>query len=97
MVTYLYSEKSDHMLAHYVVGFEPQIRKVLLCTRPYRQTIITSSTWPPGLRHLAKGHPIPVYVESLQMVASLSIRPALEAVDERENFYVISPSYRLNL
>jgi len=30
------------------MGFEPQIRKLLLDIRPDRQTIMTSATWPSG-------------------------------------------------
>jgi superfamily II DNA/RNA helicase len=41
--------KADRMLD---MGFEPQIRKVLLDIRPDRQTVMTSATWPPGVRRL---------------------------------------------
>jgi superfamily II DNA/RNA helicase len=30
------------------MGFEPQIRKLLLDIRPDRQTVMTSATWPSG-------------------------------------------------
>lgn len=40
------------------MGFEPQIRKVLLHIRPDRQTVMTSATWPPGVRRLAEKYMI---------------------------------------
>lgn len=40
------------------MGFEPQIRKVLLHVRPDRQTVMTSATWPPGVRRLAEKYMI---------------------------------------
>uniref|UniRef100_A0A1A9WNX6 RNA helicase n=1 Tax=Glossina brevipalpis TaxID=37001 RepID=A0A1A9WNX6_9MUSC len=47
-ITYLVLDEADRMLD---MGFEPQIRKVLLDIRPDRQTIMTSATWPPGVQH----------------------------------------------
>lgn len=47
------------------LGFEPQIRKVLLHVRPDRQTVMTSATWPPGVRRLAEKYminPIQVFL-----------------------------------
>ena len=55
------------------MGFEPEIRKVLLDIRPDRHTIMTSATWPPGVRRLAESYmtdPIQVFVGSLDLAVS---------------------------
>lgn len=54
-ITYLVLDEADRMLD---LGFEPQIRKVLLHVRPDRQTVMTSATWPPGVRRLAERYMI---------------------------------------
>lgn len=38
------------------MGFEPQIRKLLLDIRDDRQTVMTSATWPAGVRRLASSY-----------------------------------------
>lgn len=54
-ITYLVLDEADRMLD---MGFEPQIRKFLLNIRPDRQTVMTSATWPPGVRRLAEKYMI---------------------------------------
>ena len=44
------------MLNFQDMGFEPQIRKVMLDIRPDRQTVMTSATWPAGVRRLATSY-----------------------------------------
>jgi len=52
-VTYLVLDEADRMLD---LGFEPEIRKILIDIRPDRQTIMTSATWPTGVRRLATSY-----------------------------------------
>jgi len=72
-ITYLVLDEADRMLD---MGFEPQIRKVLLDIRPDRQTIMTSATWPPGVRRMATNYmkdPVTVFIGSLDLKACQSV------------------------
>nr|XP_032825808.1 ATP-dependent RNA helicase DBP2-A-like [Petromyzon marinus] len=72
-ITYLVLDEADRMLD---LGFEPQIMKILLDVRPDRQTTMTSATWPPGVRRLARSYlkdPVLVYVGSLNLAAVHSV------------------------
>jgi len=56
------------------MGFEPQIMKILIDIRPDRQTLMTSATWPSGVRRLAQNYltdPFQVTVGSLDLAVSL--------------------------
>ena len=67
------------------MGFEPQIRKVLLDIRPDRQTVMTSATWPAGVRRLATSYmkdPVTVFIGTLDLAAVHSVRQA-------SDFYII--------
>ena len=62
------------------LGFEPQIMKILLDIRPDRQTVMTSATWPEGVRRLATKYlnePIQLYVGSLDLRAAKTVRQHL--------------------
>lgn len=72
-----------------ILGFEPQIRKLLLDIRPDRQTVMTSATWPPGVRRLASSYmknPIQVYVGSLDLAATHTVTQVIEVLHEDEKF-----------
>ena len=53
-----------------------QIRKILLDIRPDRQTIMTSATWPPGVRRMATQYmndPVTVFIGSLDLKACQTV------------------------
>ncbi|CAG9860507.1 unnamed protein product [Phyllotreta striolata] len=69
-VTYTVLDEADRMLD---MGFEPQIRKVMYTIRPTRHTVMTSATWPPGVRRLAESYmndPVQIYVGTLDLAAT---------------------------
>ncbi|XP_017007606.2 probable ATP-dependent RNA helicase DDX43 isoform X1 [Drosophila takahashii] len=94
-ITYLVLDEADRMLD---MGFEPQIRKVMLDIRPDRQTIMTSATWPPGVRRLAQSYmknPIQVCVGSLDLAATHSVKQVIELLeDDKEKFSTIKSFVR---
>ncbi|XP_054827324.1 probable ATP-dependent RNA helicase DDX43 [Eublepharis macularius] len=83
-ITYLVLDEADRMLD---MGFEPQIMKILLDVRPDRQTIMTSATWPDGVRRLAKSYlkdPIIVYVGTLDLAAVNTVEQKVVVIPEEE-------------
>ncbi|NXD08152.1 DDX43 helicase, partial [Nothocercus nigrocapillus] len=83
-ITYLASNEADRMLD---MGFEPQIMKILIDVRPDRQTVMTSATWPDGVRRLAKSYlknPMIVYVGTLDLAAVNTVEQRVVVIPEEE-------------
>ncbi|NXW45645.1 DDX43 helicase, partial [Nyctiprogne leucopyga] len=82
-ITYLANE-ADRMLD---MGFEPQIMKILIDVRPDRQTVMTSATWPDGVRRLAKSYlknPMIVYVGTLDLAAVNTVEQRVIVIPEEQ-------------
>ncbi|CAH2108974.1 unnamed protein product [Euphydryas editha] len=80
--SYIVLDEADRMLD---MGFEPQIRKSLFDVRPDRQTVMTSATWPSGVRRLAQSYmkdPIQVNVGSLDLAAVHTVTQKILFVEE---------------
>ncbi|CAG0885174.1 unnamed protein product [Darwinula stevensoni] len=71
------------------MGFEPQIRKILLDIHPDAQRIMTSATWPEGVRRLAGNYveaPIQVFIGTLDLRAVESVFQLIEILTTEEKF-----------
>ncbi|XP_041983046.1 probable ATP-dependent RNA helicase DDX43 [Aricia agestis] len=80
--SYIVLDEADRMLD---MGFEPQIRKSLFDVRPDRQTVMTSATWPSGVRRLAESYmkdPIQINVGSLDLAAVHTVTQKILFVEE---------------
>ncbi|KPJ17941.1 putative ATP-dependent RNA helicase DDX43 [Papilio machaon] len=87
--SYIVLDEADRMLD---MGFEPQIRKSLFDVRPDRQTVMTSATWPPGVRRLAESYmkdPIQVTVGSLDLAAVHTVTQKIMFVEENDKEHIL--------
>ena len=88
--TYVILDEADKMLE---MGFECQIRKILINIRKDRQSIMTSATWPSAVRRLASQYsvnPVQVVVGSLDLAAVHSVTQKIIMTDEDEKRSIVS-------
>jgi len=91
-VTYLILDEADRMLD---MGFEKPIRKIILQTRPDRQTVLYSATWPEDgqVNRLAKEflrNPIRVQVGSDEISANKDVTQIIHVMkydDEKDPLF----------
>lgn len=71
-----------------MIGFEPQIRKILEQIRPDRQTLMWSATWPKEVRRLAADFLGEDYIQlnigSMELSANHNIRQTFKMCSDAE-------------
>lgn len=81
-ISYVVLDEADRMLD---MGFEPQILKIFLDIRPDRTTLMTSATWPEGVRRLCNTYlknPIQVVVGSLDLSTVYTVTQYIKIIDD---------------
>ena len=71
-ITYFVLDEADRM---FDMGFEPQITRILANTRPDRQTVMFSATFPRAMENIARAaleNPIEIQVKGRSVVNSIS-------------------------
>lgn len=83
-MTYLVVDEADRM---FDMGFEPQMNKIISNTRPDRQTVLFSATFPAKMETLARkilNNPVTVTVGGRSVVAK-EIEQLVEVVDDEKS------------
>ncbi|GMR48687.1 hypothetical protein PMAYCL1PPCAC_18882, partial [Pristionchus mayeri] len=83
-VSYAVLDEADRMLD---MGFEPSIKKIMFDIRPDRLVCLTSATWPPGVRALARRYTKSAamcVVGTLDLTACNTVTQYVEAHDGAE-------------
>lgn len=69
------------------MGFEPQIRKVLMYIRPNRHSVLMSATWPDGVRRLVTQYmtdPLQIYVGTLDLAATHTVTQKVIVINQEK-------------
>ncbi|XP_065304122.1 probable ATP-dependent RNA helicase DDX43 [Dermacentor albipictus] len=89
-VTFLVMDEADRMLD---MGFELEIKKIMLDIRPDRQTVMTSATWPEDVHRLSKkytSNPFQVFIGSLDLHAVHTVTQTIilcEEIEKRQHLF----------